>query len=46
MEESDAEYYKNLPSIEEFTKIVEDLIGEAANEKPNNNRKKRSKNRT
>jgi hypothetical protein len=46
MEEADAKHYYDLPGIEEFTKIVEDLFKKATSEKPNNNRKKRSKNRT
>jgi hypothetical protein len=46
MEESNAQYYYDLPSIEEFTKIVEELIGEAVNEKSTNDRKKRSNNRS
>ena len=46
MEESNAQYYTNLPSIEEFTKIVEELYKKATSEKPNHNRKKRSNNRS
>jgi hypothetical protein len=46
IEESNAQYYYNLPSIEEFTKIVEELFKQAASEKPNNNRKKCSNNRS
>ena len=37
--------YKSV-SLEELTKIVEDIIGEAANEKSTNVRKKRSNNRS
>ena len=46
IEESNAQYYYNLPSIEEFTKMVEDLLKEASNEKSINNRKKRSNHRS
>lgn len=45
MEESNAQYYKTAPSIEEFIKMVEEIYKEA-NEKPNNTRKQRSKNRS
>jgi hypothetical protein len=46
MEESNGKYYTNMPSLEEFTKIVEELYKKATSEKPNNNRKKRSDNRS
>lgn len=51
MEEADRQFVVyppvyDLPSIEEFTKIVEELYKQAVSEKPNNNRKKRSNNRS
>ena len=46
IEESNAQYYKNFPSIEEFTKIVEELFKKASSEKSNNDRKKCSNNRS
>ena len=46
MEEADAKYYYDLPGIEEFTKIVEELYKQATSEKSNNTRKQRSKNRS
>jgi len=47
IEEADIKDYYDLPlSIEEFTKMVEELFKKANNEKPNNARAKRSNNRT
>ena len=47
MEEADnKKYYYGLPSLEEFTKIVKDVLKKANNEESTNVRKKRFNNRS
>jgi hypothetical protein len=46
IEEQNLPIYDNSFTIEELTRFVEEMIGKAANEKSNNNRKQCSKNRS